>query len=73
MSKNTSSGSYQIDLPRNDNWMLWKQRILAILRDKGLEKYVSKDTLKKTTLQKLQKRLHSTRATTKKGYKKLTD
>ena len=29
---------------KSDNWMPWKQRILAILRDQGLEKYVEKTT-----------------------------
>ena len=43
ISENTSSRSYQIDLLRNNNWMPWKWRILAILRDQGLEKYVLKD------------------------------
>src|SRR5882757_3808003 len=44
MSENnhSSSGPYRIELLRNDNWMPWKRRMLAILRDQGLEKYVSK-------------------------------
>jgi hypothetical protein len=43
MSENNSSGgSYRIELLKNDNWMPWKRRMLAILRDLGLEKYVDK-------------------------------
>ena len=44
MSENHSSGSgsYRIELLNNDNWMPWKQRMLAILRDQGLEKYIAK-------------------------------
>ena len=42
MSENTSSGSYRIELLKNDNWMPWKRRMLAILRDQGLEKYIDK-------------------------------
>jgi hypothetical protein len=45
MSENISSGgSYRIELLKNDNWMPWKRRMLAILRDQGLEKYVDKTT-----------------------------
>ena len=43
MSENNSSGSYRMDLLRGDNWMPWKRRMLAILRDQDLEKYVEKD------------------------------
>ena len=44
MSENHSSrsGSYRIELLKGDNWMPWKRRMLAILRDQGLEKYVKK-------------------------------
>ena len=38
----SGSGSYQIELLEGNNWMPWKQRILAILRDQGLEKYIEK-------------------------------
>jgi hypothetical protein len=38
----TSGGSYRIELLKADNWMPWKRRILAILRDLGLEKYIDK-------------------------------
>ena len=38
----TGSGSYRIKLLKSDNWMPWKRRMLAILRDQGLEKYVEK-------------------------------
>ena len=40
----SGSGSYRIELLKGNNWMPWKQRILAILRDQGLEKYVKKTT-----------------------------
>ena len=43
MSKNSSTGSYWIDLLRGNNWMPWKCRMLAVLRDQSLEKYVEKD------------------------------
>jgi hypothetical protein len=44
MSENHSSGSgsYWINLLKADNWMPWKRRMLAILRDQGLEKYIEK-------------------------------
>ena len=47
MSNNQSSGlgSYCIELLQGDNWLPWKQRMLAILRDQGLKKYVEKDTV----------------------------
>ena len=38
----SGSGSYRIELLKSDNWMPWKRRILAILRDQGLEKYIEK-------------------------------
>jgi hypothetical protein len=38
----TSGGSYRIELLKADNWMPWKRRILAVLRDLGLEKYIDK-------------------------------
>ena len=45
MSEQTSSsGSYRIELLGANNWMLWKRRILAILRDQNLEEYVEKDS-----------------------------
>jgi len=31
-----------MELLKADNWMPWKQRMLAVLRDLGLEKYVEK-------------------------------
>ena len=45
MSENHSSGSgsYQINLLKSDNWMPWKRRMLAILRDQDLKKFINKD------------------------------
>ena len=43
MSESHSSGSYHIELLKGDNWVPWKQRMLAILRDQGLEKDVRKE------------------------------
>src|SRR5271169_1574206 len=42
MSEHHSSGTYRIELLKSNNWMPWKRRMLAILRDQGLEKYVEK-------------------------------
>ena len=41
-SHSNGSGSYRIKLSKSDNWMPWKQRMLAILRNQGLEKYIEK-------------------------------
>jgi hypothetical protein len=35
-----TSGSYRIELLKGNNWMLWKRRMLAMLRDLGLETYI---------------------------------
>ena len=45
MSEHQSSGSggYQIELLRINDWMPWKCRMLAILRDLDLEEYIEKD------------------------------
>ena len=43
--QSSGSGSYRIELLQGDNWLPWKRRMLAILRDQGLEKYVEKDTV----------------------------
>ena len=32
-----------MELLKGHNWMPWKRRMLAILRDLGLEKYIEKD------------------------------
>ena len=42
MSEGQSTSSYRIELLKGDNWMPWKHRMLAILWDLGLEKYVVK-------------------------------
>jgi hypothetical protein len=46
MSEQTSSGNggYRIELLRSNNWMPWKHRILAILRDLNLEEYIEKES-----------------------------
>ncbi|KAF8223696.1 hypothetical protein L208DRAFT_1516140, partial [Tricholoma matsutake] len=38
-----TSGSYRMELLKAHNWMPWKQRMLAMLRDLRLEKYIAKD------------------------------
>ncbi|KAJ3543106.1 hypothetical protein NMY22_g3260 [Coprinellus aureogranulatus] len=43
MPEDYSSG-YRIELLKANNWMPWKQRMLAILRDLGLEKYIEADS-----------------------------
>jgi hypothetical protein len=40
MSENYSSSGYRIEHLKSDNWVPWKRRILAVLRDLGLEKYI---------------------------------
>jgi len=44
MLEEYTSGLYWMELLKADNWMPWKQRMLAMLRDLGLEKYVEKTT-----------------------------
>ena len=46
MSEHQSSGSggYRIELLGINNWMPWKRRMLAILRDLDLEEYIEKDS-----------------------------
>ena len=43
--QSSRSGSYHIELLQGDNWLPWKQRMLAILRDQGLKKYIEKNTV----------------------------
>ncbi|KAF8222694.1 hypothetical protein L208DRAFT_1017636, partial [Tricholoma matsutake] len=38
-----TSGSYWMELLKAQNWMPWKRRMLAMLWDLGLEKYIAKD------------------------------
>ena len=38
-----TSGSYRMEMLKASNWMLWKWRMLAVLRDLGLEKYIATD------------------------------
>jgi hypothetical protein len=42
MSEGYSLSGYRIKLLKGDNWMLWKRRMLAVLRDLNLEKYIEK-------------------------------
>ena len=44
MSEQSTSGSYRIELLGPNNWVPWKRRISAILRDLGLEKFIEKDS-----------------------------
>jgi hypothetical protein len=39
-----TSGSYRMELLKGNNWMPWKRRMLAVLRDLGLETYLDKDS-----------------------------
>ena len=43
MSKGPSyTSGYRIELLKGDNWVPWKRRMLAVLRDTSLEKYIEK-------------------------------
>src|SRR5271156_4172399 len=45
MSEQTSSGNgYRIELLGATNWMPWKRRMLAILRDLNLEDYIEEES-----------------------------
>jgi hypothetical protein len=41
-----SSGSYKIEMLKGNNWMPWKRRMLAVLRDLDLEEYVEESSKK---------------------------
>ena len=43
MSEEHTSGTYRMEMLKAQNWMPWKRRMLAVLRDLGLEKYIAKD------------------------------
>jgi hypothetical protein len=45
MSEETSymSGPYRIELLKSSNWLPWKRRMLAVLRDQKLAGYIEKD------------------------------
>ncbi|KAJ3499572.1 hypothetical protein NLJ89_g10085 [Agrocybe chaxingu] len=46
MSEDTgyiSSGSFRLEPLKAHNWMPWKRRMLAVLRDQGLAKYLTED------------------------------
>jgi hypothetical protein len=40
---NYTSGSYQIEMLKGNNWMPWKRQTLAVLRDQQLDKYIESD------------------------------
>jgi gag-polypeptide of LTR copia-type len=40
-----TSGTYRIELLKGNNWMPWKRRMLAVLRDLGLETYIERDAV----------------------------
>jgi hypothetical protein len=44
MSEEYTSESYCMEMLKSSNWMLWKRRMLAVLRNLGLEQYIAKDT-----------------------------
>ena len=46
MAEETSytSGSYKMEMLKANNWMPWKRRMLAVLRDLDLESYLKEDT-----------------------------
>ncbi|KZV95302.1 hypothetical protein EXIGLDRAFT_579670, partial [Exidia glandulosa HHB12029] len=37
------SGAYRIELLSGSNWLPWKRRMLAILRDSGLDGYATEE------------------------------
>jgi gag-polypeptide of LTR copia-type len=43
MSEEYTSGNYWMEMLKATNWMPWKRRMLAVLRDLGLEKYIAAD------------------------------
>ena len=45
MSEGYSLSGYRIELLKGDNWMPWKRRMLAVLRDLNLEKYIEKTAM----------------------------
>ena len=45
MSEGYSSSGYRIELLKGDNWVPWKRRMLAVLRDLNLEKYIEKTAM----------------------------
>ena len=43
MSEEYTSGGYWMEMLKASNWMPWKQWMLAVLQDLGLEKYIAAD------------------------------
>ena len=48
MSEGYSSSGYRIELLKGDNWVPWKCRMLAVLRDLNLEKYIEPTAMSPT-------------------------
>jgi transposase InsO family protein len=48
MSEGYSSSGYRIELLKGDNWVPWKRRMLAVLRDLNLEKYIEPTAMSPT-------------------------
>jgi hypothetical protein len=40
---NYTSGSYRIEMLKGNNWMPWKRRMMAVLRDQQLDSYIETD------------------------------
>lgn len=40
-----TSGGYRMELLKATNWMPWKRRMLAVLRDLGLDQYIEVDSM----------------------------
>ena len=43
MSEEYTSRTYRMEMLKVNNWMPWKRRMLVVLRDLGLEKYIAAD------------------------------
>ena len=43
MSEEHTFGSYRMEMLKASNWMPWKRRMLAVLQDLVLEKYIAAD------------------------------
>jgi hypothetical protein len=57
-----SSGPYRIDLLSSNNWLPWKRRMIAILRDQKLGKYLEKDAAPPTPADPMKPTSEETRA-----------
>jgi gag-polypeptide of LTR copia-type len=45
MSEEYTTGSYRMEMLKGHNWMPWKRRMQAVLRDLGLEQYIGIDSV----------------------------